>query len=339
MRRIILIFITLLALTPTAASGQSPVVQTVLFYSPTCPHCHVVINEVLPPLAETYGDQLLVLYVDVSQAQGQALYQSAVGAFAIPQERLGVPTMIVGQTVMVGSGEIPAQLPGLIEAGLAGGGVSWPPIPGLDPLVAGLVPSATQTIEPIGSSGAAANPSGEGLAIGVLLGLMVSLAYSAWRWLQPARAGRAQRSGTWVWLSVPLVTGLGAALYLALVEAIQTEAFCGPVGDCLAVQASAYAAIAGVPVAWLGVAAYGLIAAGWLLGFGQGRLADQARLAVSLLTAFGSLVFVYLTYLEPFVIGAICLWCLLSAASMAILLALSGGGGRRALNRLQAQAR
>jgi uncharacterized membrane protein len=48
------------------------------------------------------------------------------------------------------------------------------------------------------------------------------------------------------------------------------------------------------------------------------------------LTGFGSLVFVYLTYLEPFVIGAVCLWCLLSATSMAILLILSAGPGRSA---------
>ena len=37
-------------LLPPAVQTDEPVVRAVLFWSETCPHCHVVINETLPPL-------------------------------------------------------------------------------------------------------------------------------------------------------------------------------------------------------------------------------------------------------------------------------------------------
>jgi hypothetical protein len=86
---------------------------------------------VLPPLQEEYGAQLLIAEIDVSSAEGYDLYQSAVGSLGIKDT--GVPTLIVGDAVMLGSREIPEQLPGLIDEGLAAGGVDWPAIPGFFP--------------------------------------------------------------------------------------------------------------------------------------------------------------------------------------------------------------
>jgi thiol-disulfide isomerase/thioredoxin len=113
----------------SANNGQQPVVHAILFYSPNCPHCHQVMTEVLPPLMEKYGDQLEVGGADTSTPEGQALYQAAVEHLQI--ERLGVPTLVIGDVVLIGGLEIPERLPGLIEEGLAAGGVDWPAIPGL----------------------------------------------------------------------------------------------------------------------------------------------------------------------------------------------------------------
>jgi uncharacterized membrane protein len=44
-----------------------------------------------------------------------------------------VPTLIVGDTVLVGSGEIPEQFPALVETLLANSGMDWPAIPGFAP--------------------------------------------------------------------------------------------------------------------------------------------------------------------------------------------------------------
>ncbi|NTU64598.1 MAG: vitamin K epoxide reductase, partial [Chloroflexi bacterium] len=114
--RWLLIMILALAFPGTPAVQAEPaVVRAVVFYSPSCPHCHQVITEDLPPLFEKYGDQLQIAGIDTTSAGGQALYEAAIQRFNIPPERMGVPTLIVGDVVLVGSLEIPQQFPGLIK--------------------------------------------------------------------------------------------------------------------------------------------------------------------------------------------------------------------------------
>ncbi|MBN1979319.1 MAG: hypothetical protein JW918_18130 [Anaerolineae bacterium] len=90
-------------------------------------------TEDLPPLQETYGDRLQIAMIDVSTSEGADLYFAAADYFDVPSERRGVPTMVVGSVVLVGSREIPERLPDLIEQGLGKGGVGWPAIPGFEP--------------------------------------------------------------------------------------------------------------------------------------------------------------------------------------------------------------
>ena len=81
-------------------------------------------------------------------------------------------------------------------------------------------------------------------------------------------------------------------------------------GGCETVQSSRYAAIFGVPVAALGIVAYaGLLFSAVLRG--------EAGVYLGFLVALvGTLFSAYLTYLEVFVIHAICEWCVASAAIM-----------------------
>ncbi len=69
------------------AQSDSPVVRAVLFYSPTCPHCHLVINETILPMIEKYGDQLQIIAIDVTQQQGQTLFLSAIQKFNLDSGR------------------------------------------------------------------------------------------------------------------------------------------------------------------------------------------------------------------------------------------------------------
>jgi uncharacterized membrane protein/thiol-disulfide isomerase/thioredoxin len=221
---IVVLFLLVLIMPLTAVAQQAdrlPIVQVVLFYSPTCPHCHEVMTTVLPPLAEQYGDQLQILGVDTTKEVGSALYQAAIEHFAVAAGRRGVPTLIAGTTVLVGGGEIPAQLPGLIEAGLAAGGLGWPEIPGLMEAMPDLPPSADPNLaveiapetavapttppEPASADqtgalnlaeinadneteAAAAPPPADpvGFAIGwmIFLGMLAALLYGLWRSIQ-----------------------------------------------------------------------------------------------------------------------------------------------------------
>jgi uncharacterized membrane protein len=74
----------------------------------------------------------------------------------------------------------------------------------------------------------------------------------------------------------------------------------------------------------LGVLGYlGLLAAWGVWRFGEGSLSRSAALAQFAMAVIGVLFSVYLTFLEPFVIGATCAWCLASALLMSGLMWLS----------------
>ena len=121
--RLLLILLLLSILALTTAQAEEPVVRIVLFWSETCAHCHIVLNEILPPLQEEYGGQLDVLAVEVSDQAGYELWMMAIETLRIPTDRLAVPMLLVGDRVLVGSYDIPNELPGLIEEHLAAGGL------------------------------------------------------------------------------------------------------------------------------------------------------------------------------------------------------------------------
>jgi hypothetical protein len=90
-----------------------------------------VIQQVLPPIAEKYGEQLEILLINITTPEGRQLFQSAAEYFKELREIRGVPTLVVGEQVLIGSLEIPEQFPDIIEAGIHSGGIEWPSIPGL----------------------------------------------------------------------------------------------------------------------------------------------------------------------------------------------------------------
>jgi thiol-disulfide isomerase/thioredoxin len=150
--KLLLLPLLLLILALPTARAEESVVRAVLFWSQTCPHCHVVLTETLPPLQEKYGDQLQVLAVELSDPAGYELWILAIETLRIPADRLAVPMLIIGDRVLVGSYDIPQQLPGLIENHLAAGGLDYPPIPGLeawlDTVPTPTSPPPTPTSEP-----------------------------------------------------------------------------------------------------------------------------------------------------------------------------------------------
>ena len=119
-----------------APSSEDGIVHLVFFYSDYCSHCHEVMEDVLPPLEEKYGEQLDILFVETSQRpEDYEVYLAAVDQFDVPPERQGVPALYIGKTHLVGSAEIPQQLEGLIEQGLEQNGLAFPEIPGLESLL------------------------------------------------------------------------------------------------------------------------------------------------------------------------------------------------------------
>jgi uncharacterized membrane protein/thiol-disulfide isomerase/thioredoxin len=375
----VLLICSLLALTPVAAFAEKSVVYAVLFFSPLCSHCRLVIDNDLPLWQQEFGDQFKLVMVDVTTEQGRALYR------AVPEAPGGVPVLVIGHVVLLGDSDISTRLPTLIRDGLAKGGVELPPIPGLREAFAG------ELAEPSLIRRLAADPIANGLTIGVLLALVVSAGAVLFAWVRarhrtcvrgkpvwlPAliasllatglagtllhkspgasilltgsitfalmieTAGiavgwhNAPKDGSWLSKLIPLsaLVGLAVAAYLSSVEVTQNEAFCGLVGDCNAVQQSSYARLFGVlPVGILGMGGYIGILLVWFVGrLGSVRVAALAQTGLRAMVMGGVIFSIYLTFLEPFVIGATCIWCLTSAVIMLLLLWLTGFDTQRAV--------
>ncbi|MBE9473258.1 MAG: vitamin K epoxide reductase family protein [Chloroflexi bacterium] len=118
-----------------------------------------------------------------------------------------------------------------------------------------------------------------------------------------------------------LVIGLAVAIYMGYVEVTRVEAVCGPVGDCNTVQQSPYASLFGlIPIGLLGVLGYLVIGIVWLFSImGPSRWRKISLFSLWGLLLFATLFSIYLTFLEPFVIGATCAWCLTSAIVTTLL--------------------
>ena len=284
-------------------------------------------------------------------------------AWVSPQNDVGVPFLIIGEHVLIGSGEIPTELPGLIDSYLAAGGVDFPDTPALAPLLS--QQTATETSQtPESADAPQAAPTAENPAASQITAEPPSAPNSPaapveitafqgnngflWAWLilflltgalafsliyifqnraafsAATLASPSASPSDWLTLILALI-GLGVAAYLAYVETQAVKAFCGPVGDCNTVQSSPYARLFGVlPIGVLGMLGYILILlAGWLRRTGRTPWSGWAALALLGMSLGGTLFSIYLTYLEVAVIRAVCLWCLSSALIMGGLLVLS----------------
>ena len=353
-------FLTAGDISYVTATSDQPVVRAVLFFSPTCGHCHKVIEEDLPPILEKYGDQLEIILINVTTPEGRQLFQSTAEYFIETREIRGVPTLVIGDQVLIGSVEIPEQLPGIIDAGLVQGGIDWPAIPGLTDLLQSetsevpVTEPATQpapqaVIEPTPVSEAAPapltaelqtetntprfvtkflqDPTGNSISVIVLLGMVICVFVVGYYFLRPPDETNNEKLPSWLswpgW-TIPLLSlaGLAVAGYMSYVEITRVEAICGPVGDCNTVQQSVYATLWGfLPVGVLGMVGYVSIGLVWLL-HRKSRAGAQKLLALLMwgMALLGTLFSIYLTFLEPFVIGATCAWCITSAILITLLL-------------------
>jgi uncharacterized membrane protein len=122
---------------------------------------------------------------------------------------------------------------------------------------------------------------------------------------------------------------LGAliALYLWLFHLGLSRLIC-PVQGCEVVQASVYSSLLGVPVATIGFFAFLTLLALGLIGVFNPHLSTE-RLTF-FVSSLGLLAYLWFTYLELFVIHAVCFWCVMSSLAMLGVWISSGAANRAA---------
>jgi cytochrome c biogenesis protein CcdA len=117
--------------------AEQPVVRFLLFYGESCPHCHEVMDNYLPGVYEKYGDQVEYQYIEVWSDTDK--YLTLLGLemkLGVPEENQGsVPALVIGDKVLIGSLDIPANLEMYIDEYLAQGGVDYPSLDDLPEVV------------------------------------------------------------------------------------------------------------------------------------------------------------------------------------------------------------
>ncbi len=320
-----LIFCTLFLSTSLLTSSYAQAanqVRAVFYTSHTCPFCVRVTEEFLKPFEDQMGENFDLLYLNTTRPRESQMLQDFWSEFQIEQGRRGVPTIVIGDTVLVGAQEIPTQLPGLVRDALEAGSLDWPNVPGLDQYLLDRTPehlaAGKSLVEKIQS-----DVPGNYISIFLLL-LMIGVLIA----LLPKKAWQKQANETSFSLKFAVaIIGLFVALYLTYGESTQQELMCGPIGQCNIVQQSSLAMLFGFfPLGLLGAITYlGIIILYFLLrkasqsyGAKSRQKVENLGTIVALLSGGGFLFSIFLTFWQPFMIGATCMWCLLSAVTMTL---------------------
>jgi uncharacterized membrane protein len=117
-------------------------------------------------------------------------------------------------------------------------------------------------------------------------------------------------------ITIATAAGLAIAAYLLVTRLTGGLPACGGYGGCDVVALSEYATFLGLPVALYGV---GFSTVTLALSLAWWRGGDRrALLAAYGLGLLGVIAVAYLTYLELFVIEAVCLWCAAYAAAVVV---------------------
>ncbi len=336
MRKVLMLFITLLMASsyPTnvkAAPFQSelPQVHAVLFYSNGCPYCNQVLTTTLPPLQDQYKTQLSILLIEIVTLKDVENLYTLGASLGLSKEQVAVPFLLIGRTPLVGVDEIESKFSGLIDKYLTSGGMEYPDMPLLNEMLSSGIAftSFNPDLHLIPPSAAGTNTTGMAMAWGIMVFMLIALILTILLILRAFQGKPLREIKGWLDIAIPVLSliGLGASIYLTYVEITHTQALCGPVGDCNTVQSSPYAKLFGVlPIGLVGAIGYIAILVTWLWRHYRtdsfSKIAGPAMYGMAL---FGTLFSIYLTYLELFVIHAVCIWCLSSAVIITALMLLS----------------
>ena len=125
-------------------------------------------------------------------------------------------------------------------------------------------------------------------------------------------------------IRIAAVIGLLDSIYLAYVKLANAEIYCTPgLGDCDVVNASQWSSLWGIPLGVYGVIGFAAILLIESLGNKWKLLTTHNDLILFAISFAGFLFSLYLTYIELFILHAICQWCILSALMMTVIFIVS----------------
>ncbi len=87
------------------------------------------------PLETKWGDQLEVRLLEIGTPEYYEALMAVEAYFEVPATSRSIPTLVVGDQIMIGESEINDIFPGIVSDGIAAGGISFPDIEGVDPSI------------------------------------------------------------------------------------------------------------------------------------------------------------------------------------------------------------
>ncbi len=302
-------------------------VRGVLFHGPDCAECGELFDFLLPALFEQVGERLQLAAFDTAEPTGEKLHQAA------GRQTAELPLLLVGGRVFSGLMGIAQGLGDNFEVlSVDPAAQGWPPLPGLEPaLPRGLqalrarVASAPEIPDYGPANGVM--PLGDRIANGLAvltLGLMLLALWDSFRRLRQPDPAPA-RNGP---LMLVILVGFAISGYTAYTSLADVAPMCAVVTGCSEVQNSEYSRLFGIPMGVLGLIGYAGILVTWLIGRRWSPAGGGWRWLPWGIALFAVLFSLRLTYLEPFVIGHTCIWCLGSALSITAALWLLSGQTR-----------
>lgn len=140
--------------------------------------------------------------------------------------------------------------------------------------------------------------------------------------VNPPQINKTDRTYYWVTLGLAFL-GVLDATYLLVYKLTNNLAMCLGAGGCHDVNFSPYSEIGGVPVAVFGIVAYLVIGAILIMELRLKIVQENGSLAIFGISLAGVAFTAYLTWLEIYVIHAICPFCVASAVIITLIFILS----------------
>ena len=110
-------------------------VHAYFFYANDCPHCHASLENVIYPLQDEWADKLDIRLLEIGVPEYYEALMAVESHFNIPTADRSIPTLVVDDRILIGESEIFDQFPTIVREGVAGGGIPFPKIEGVDPNV------------------------------------------------------------------------------------------------------------------------------------------------------------------------------------------------------------
>ena len=117
------------------------------FYSNTCSHCLDILANILEPLQAENPGQIDMRLLELGTPEYYRGLLAVEEAYDVKPEQRGLPTVVLGDQILIGEAPNKENLAEIIKAGIAGSGIAFPEIPGVDPEDMVSVPVANASAE------------------------------------------------------------------------------------------------------------------------------------------------------------------------------------------------